>query len=265
MNTRYLFIDESGDSCLFDKHKRPLTGTSPVFMMGLAYIPDPQNAITKLTQLREFVQHDPYLKLIPSVNPVAKKTAFMFHATDDAPEVRMLVFKALREIDCTVSVVVRRRSQMQKESQELFQSTNRKVTTKDIYDSTVSQLFKYVSHNLLNYHVTFAFQGKRERNKSLQQAIESSREVLKSRRRNPCATFSVSSKYSHQDPCLQVIDYFLWALHRFYVNADDRYQFFLQERYNVILDWDDHRESHDGKLYTRHNTIDLKKVMPLSS
>jgi hypothetical protein len=265
VNTRYLFIDESGDSSLFDKHKRPLTETSPVFMMGLADIPDPHNARVKLTQLRESVQQDSYLKLIPSVNPVAKKTALMFHATDDAPEVRMLVFKSLRDIDCKVSVVVRRRSQMQKEALELFQSTNRKVSTNDIYDSTVSQLFKYVSHRLLNYHVTFAFQGKRERNKSLQQAIESSREVLKSRRRNPCATFNVSSKYSHQDPCLQIIDYYLWALHRFYVNTEDRYLNFLRERYNVILDWDDHSESTEGRLYSRHDSIELKKIMPLSS
>lgn len=265
MNTRYLFIDESGDSCLFDKHKRPLTRTSPVFLMGLANIPDPQNANVKLTQLRESIQQDTYLKLIPSVNPVAKKTKLMFHATDDAPEIRMLVFNALQDIDCTVSVVVRRRSQMQKEAQELFHSTNRKVTTKDIYDSTVSQLFKYVSHNLLNYHVTFAIQGKRERNKALQQAIENSKKDLKARRRNPCATFTVSSKYSHQDPCLQVIDYYLWALHRFYVNAEDRYLKFLRERYNVILDWDDHRKSIDGKLYSRHDPIELKKIMPLNS
>jgi len=90
MNTRHFFVDEAGDLTLFDRKGRPIVGTpgvSQYFIVGVADLPDPENAHQQLLKLRTELLADPYFKGVPSMQPDNKKTAIAFHAKDDLPEV----------------------------------------------------------------------------------------------------------------------------------------------------------------------------------
>jgi len=50
-----------------------------------------------MNNLRQSLLADPYFKRVPSMQPAARKTALMFHAKDDVPEVRRDVFALLQK------------------------------------------------------------------------------------------------------------------------------------------------------------------------
>ena len=92
------YVDEAGDLTLFNKRGHVIIGkpgVSRVFMVGVAYIPDPDLAYRKIKHLRAELLADPYFKDVPSMQPQGKKTALCFHAKDDLSEVRREVFKVL--------------------------------------------------------------------------------------------------------------------------------------------------------------------------
>src|ERR1700675_4162201 len=93
--TRHFFVDEAGDLTLFDRRGRIIVGhegVSKTFMVGVAYLPDPEGAKRTLDALRADLLADPYFKDVPSSQPASRKTAICFHAKDDLPEVRREVF-----------------------------------------------------------------------------------------------------------------------------------------------------------------------------
>jgi len=99
------YVDEAGDLTLFNRHGRVIVGkkgVSRVFMVGVAYLPEPKLAHCKLEQLRAGLLSDPYFKDVPSMQPEANKTTIYFHATDDPPEVRREVFRMLPAFDAKV-------------------------------------------------------------------------------------------------------------------------------------------------------------------
>jgi hypothetical protein len=90
MNEHY-FVDEAGDLTLFDARGNIIVGNEGVsqfFMIGVAHLPDPDQVLRELEQLRAGLLADPYFKDVPSMQPERKKTALCFHAKDDLPEVR---------------------------------------------------------------------------------------------------------------------------------------------------------------------------------
>jgi len=97
---RHYFIDEAGDGVLFNKRGRVIVGTegnSRFFMLGLLHVEDPASLGAKLTVLRKEVLSDPYFAGIPSLQPERRKTALAFHAKDDLPEIRKMVFDLLHD------------------------------------------------------------------------------------------------------------------------------------------------------------------------
>jgi hypothetical protein len=99
IETHY-FIDESGQTDLFDNEGNVVIGTgnnSRFFYIGFLIADEPNNLSRGLVKLRRELIKDPYLEGIPSMQPEAKKTYHVFHATDDCWEVKEKVFKYLRE------------------------------------------------------------------------------------------------------------------------------------------------------------------------
>ena len=95
---RHYFVDESGDGMLFDRKGRVLLdepGCPQHFTLGLLEVPDPRALGADLDALRAKVLTDPYLQGVPSMQPESRKTALVFHAKDDLPEVRRDVFNLL--------------------------------------------------------------------------------------------------------------------------------------------------------------------------
>ena len=57
--------------------------------------------------------------------------------------------------------------------------------------------------------------------------------------------------------CLQVADYCLWALQRFYERGEDRFLNAIESKIGLIHDRDDTRESGAGMYYTQKKRLTL--------
>lgn len=256
--TRSIFVDESGDTDMYDKKGRALPDVSKLFMIGLTIINDPDEVRHKLYNLRQSFLSNPYFKGVPSFQKHKRKTAIMLHAKNDIPEVRWRVYELLATIPAKTTVVIRRKAHIMADVQKLFQETGKKLTDDVMYDNVVMSLFKYINHNNGDYSVKFAIKTK-PRNASLHTAIQDAQSALQKKGSRVSSNIHVDSAYSHEDECLQLIDYYLWAIHRLFINNEDRYINMIRHNLNVILDMDDMRNRPWGELYTRHNPIELKK------
>src|SRR5690348_8920697 len=109
---RSYFVDEAGDPIFYSKGKEVIIGEegcSRTFTVGFLRTYDPQAIRSKLADVRLTILNDRYFKDIPSI----VKTLRAFHAKDDVPEVRKLVYEALDKMDFGAQVVVgRKRIQM---------------------------------------------------------------------------------------------------------------------------------------------------------
>jgi hypothetical protein len=96
--TQYLYVDEAGDPTLFNARGEVIVGNegcSRYFMLGKLEVDEPPALAARLNQLRHELLVHPYFAGIESFRPERKKTALLFHAKDDLPEVRFRVFDLL--------------------------------------------------------------------------------------------------------------------------------------------------------------------------
>lgn len=261
----HYFVDEAGDLNLFDKKGRVLLGTPGVsnfFIVGVARIPDPEQARTRLEALRAELMADPYFKGVPSFQPGEKKTALMFHAKDDLPEVRREVFKILPGIGAKVQVAIRRKDVLVREAQALFRYGN-KLRWQDVYDSLIMRLFRNLLHKADENHIVFAYRGKSARKDALEQAILKAKKGFAKK----WGTFHdkptvIRSGLPSEHAGLQVVDYYLWALQRLYEVGEDRFFASVAQDFRLIMDIDDTRHRPYGVWYSDSNPLTLEKFSP---
>jgi len=255
------FVDEAGDPILFSRRKGHVRvgteGCSRYFILGLINIPDLAALTQDLNTLRAQLLADPYFRGVPSMQPRARKTALAFHAKDDPAEVRREVFAVLRRYQCHFSAVVRDKLVVAK----YVVNRNRLDPTyryhpNELYDYLVRRLFKTHLHKHNQYNVYFAKRGKADRTAALLAALEVARHRY-------CQQYGIAdhaqinvipvSPASH--PGQQVVDYFLWALQRFYERGEIRYIELLWDSVSVINDADDTRKAPYGVYYTRKKPL----------
>jgi hypothetical protein len=183
-----------------------------------------------------------------------------FHAKDDLPEVRREVFKWLAEQSIRFYAVVRDKRVI---VQKVLEHNQRKPTYRyhpnQLYDRCVSQLFKERLHKQDGYKITFARRGSSDRTEALRSALEAARASF--RRKwgiDGTAPIEIVASDSRAVACLQVADYFLWALQRFYVRQEDRFLGLLAGKVGLIHDVDDTRSSGAGAYYTQDNPLKLE-------
>jgi hypothetical protein len=262
---RHYFVDEAGDLTLFDKKGRVLLGTEGVsnfFMVGVAHLPDPELARVKLESLRARLLADPYFKDVPSFQPAAMKTAIMFHAKNDLPEVRREVFAVLPELKAKAQVVIRRKEVLVREAQSLFRY-GKKINPNDIYDDMIKRLFRNLLHKADENQIVFARRGKSARKDALEQAIAKAKRNFASKwGRAYDKPALIQSAYPSEFVGLQVVDYYLWALQRLYEERQDRFFLLLKDDYRLIMDLDDTRSKQYGEWYSDSNPLTLEKVQP---
>lgn len=262
--THHYFVDEAGDLNLFNKKGQVLLGKEGVsyfFMVGVALLPNPAEAQRQLEELRRKLLADPYFQGVPSFQPEQKKTALAFHAKNDLPEVRREVFKLLPQLGVKVQVVIRSKPALVREAQALFRYHRRKLKDNDIYDDMVMRLFKNLLHKADRNEIVFARRGTSPRYAALQQAIERAKQNFAAKWGNPGDTpTAINSAFPHQQVGLQVVDYYLWALQRFYERREDRYFNLLAKDFRLIMDLDDKRYKPYGSWYSDSNPLTLDKL-----
>lgn len=131
-------------------------------------------------------------------------------------------------------------------------------------DDLVTRLFKERLHLADENRIVFARRGKAKRNVALRAAIQLAKQEFEARwKKGIDRPTTVSSSVPSETTCLQVADYFLWALQRLVERREDRYFAVMSDQYRLILDRDDYRHTRYGAYYTSKNRLTLEKLMPV--
>jgi hypothetical protein len=256
---RWYFVDEAGDPTFYTSGKQLIIGTegcSRTFSVGFLRTHDPQQIRSKLADIRLEVMHDRYLQDIPSV----QKSLRAFHAKDDSPEVRKLVFSALDKMDFSLQIVVARKLEW------LFQ-TRYDGSQDAFYDDLVTRLFERQMHLSKQNTIVFSRRGSKSRQHALRAAVEVS--VRRFRERNPHAEtteVAIDTNQPAQETVLQAVDYGLWAVQRAFERGEMRYFEFLRPKIEVVWDIFDFKriQKKGSVVYDRkRNPFNLDNVSPL--
>jgi len=249
----YFFVDESGDSTFYDAKGNFIVGTegcSPLLILGFVETQKPQEIRRAVLRTQQSIISDPYLAGVPSI----AKTAVALHAKDDASEVRYLFYKELKSLAFKAQFIIARKTE------SVFRN-NHAANEGQFYDYLVSSLFQNVLHRFQHNHIVFSTRGSRERRRPLEEAIKKARARFeqKYKVKAPCTTFEIEPQSPKGEPCLSVIDYMNWAVHRAYTRSEMRFYRFVEDKVSFLWDIYDFGK----KPYCRKNPFDVKKAAPL--
>ena len=264
---RWYFVDECGSPHFYEKRTKRLIvgeeGCSLTFGVGFLRTYDPQQIRAKLAEVRMAVAQDRYLKDIPST----KKSAVAFHAKDDCPEVRKMVFEALEKMDFGAQVVVARKTE------SIF--VNKHGGSQDrFYDAMVKHLFGRQLHLSIHNHITFARRGNKARQHALRTAVDAAACEFKSRHKLERTTeLHIETSQPVQESVLQATDYVVWAVQRAFEKGEMRYFEYLREKIELVWDiYDTEKLKKKGQIvYDRQKNpfhtekiSEIKKPVPLA-
>jgi hypothetical protein len=259
---RYYFVDEAGDATIFDGRGRVLIGEqgcSRYFILGVLDVPDPAGLQKELEELRLSLLADSYFKNVPSIQPGSRKTALMFHAKDDLPEVRREVFAVLKKHPLRFLAVVRNKKRvLEYVQQRNALDVNYRYHPNELYDYMVRVLFKTLLHKDERYEIYFSKRWKQDRTNALRQAIGTAQQrFAKQSGIQSTSEVIIIPQKSQESGGFQAVDYFLWALQRFYERREDRYLEFLWDSFRLVHDLDDTRKNPYGVYYTKKEPLTL--------
>jgi len=250
------FVDEAGDGVLFNRRGQVIIGSggcSRFFILGCASIADPDSVARDLAELRASLLADPYFREVPSMQPQNRKTALFFHAKDDLPEVRREVFALLRKQQGRIgfSAVVRDKAAVLRDVRSMQQATPEyRYSPNDLYDELVKSLFRNQLNHREAYNMYFAKRGSSVRTAALESALVRARDEY-TRRWGVLSEAPITVSPASAVDCagLQIADYFLWSLQRFYERQEDRFLELLWPDVVFVWDRDDTRASKSGVFY----------------
>lgn len=221
----HLFLDEAGVPDIFDKKgvsKIGTNGVSRYFMLGMLEVDDPDELSRALNALRFALCSDPYFSSAPSIQPAARKTALLFHAKDDLPDVRVKVFDLLRGFGDALhfrAVVCDKEVIRTREESRRIADPKARYQPDALYDELAGALFGRFSRMADHFVLRVAKRGQKDRNHALLEALRHGEAEIEKRlgvsRGGPEKWESIITNPA-ETVCLQAADYYLWALQRFY-------------------------------------------------
>lgn len=259
----WYFVDEAGDPFFYGAGKKVIVGTegcSRILCLGYLCTQNPDAIREKLASVRSLLEQSKYLKDVPSIN----KTLLAFHAKNDCPEVRHMVYEALMQVDFSAQVIVARKREGQF-CDEFGGSADK------FYERLVFFLFRHRLHLNNPTRIVFSHRGNKSRQRSLRQAVESAAQQFRDEYERASKTdIEVETQRTQQEPVLQAADYILWAVQRAFERREMRYFEFLRARIELVCDVYDWEKRKDGKPGLRNfydrtkNPFHIEKTSPLS-
>lgn len=258
----HYFVDEAGDGTLFSAKGQIIIGTegcSRYFILGVLEVSNPEYLNRDIESFRKKLLDDPYFKKVPSMQPEAKKTAVVFHATNDIPEVRREIFNLLLHHDLKFLAAVKDKRKVLEYVRHRNQiDAAYRYHPNELYDYMVRRLFKNLIHKADEYNITFSERGKSDQTAALRKALEAAQARFVAQWGvNSQSLVNVIPRKSIGTPCLQAADYFLWALQRFYERREDRYIEYMWPEIRLVHDIDDTRQNQYGAYYTKNKPLTL--------
>lgn len=263
IETIHYFVDEAGDPNLFAKRGKVIIGSdgcTKLFILGKLAVDDPISFSNDLENLRSDLLADPYFKDVPSMQAGKRKTALVFHAKDDVPEVRREVYKLLQNHTFKFYAVVRDKYELLAfVNQKNERNEGYKYNPNELYDTLTRELFKPLRPMADEIKICFAKRGNKERTKAFQEALVKAEHLFEQNFGfSRTAHVSVHCGTPRKETCLQAVDYFLWALQRFYERREERYIEMLWPFIGEIHDLDYMVDRRKGTLFNKNNPLNLK-------
>jgi hypothetical protein len=263
------YVDEAGDPTLFVSKRGSGVivgndGCSKFFILGKLEVADPESLAEKLTALRHELLADPYFAGVESFKPERPKTAHGFHANNDLPEVRYQVFKLLREMgnDLRFHAVVADKTVIaSREIKRREEDPQARYQENSVYDGLIRELYGKFHRLADEFQICIARRGKSDRNKALKEAIEHAERDFESKfgfGRN--AEWHINVSDPNSTVCLQAVDYFLWALQRFYEKGEARFLDMMWPQIGEIHDLD--HGKHGGTFFKGDARPTLETAFP---
>ncbi len=249
------FLDEAGDTSFFGKGKTLIIGTKGVslaFGIGMVKIGDDLAKVRKgVVALQESVETDPYLNVIPSVAKRISKKSFFFHASVDPPEVRERMNRFIRDLNCSLEMVVAR-----KDPERFVKKHNGKDA--EFYADVLSHLLKnklQVGHKLV---LNVAERGTSTRNVNLERALAMAGHRFA--KKHDMEAISCQVVFNVQtpitEPLLSIPDYLCWAVQRVFEQGETRHYDYLRERISLVVDlYDEAKYARSRNYYRRDNPL----------
>lgn len=165
-----------------------------------------------------------------------------------------------------VFAAFRRKRLLAEQLQAHFAATGEKRGVDGVYDELVTSIFTNRLHLGEHTHIVFARRGKADRNVALAGAIELAKAKFeRTWREGVDRPTSISSSTPSETACLQVIDYYLWALQRLLERGEARYVDYLAPAFRLVVDRDDTRRQGHGEYYTAStNPLTPERMMPVT-
>jgi len=251
----YFFVDESGDTIFYDRYGHLIIGkegVSKILILGFIHTHDPKTIRQALFDLKNEVINDPYLKGIPSLT----KTSIAFHAKDDCPEVREKFYKTVAQLDFTAELFVARK---------ILNIFNKKhhSNENEFYDDLVSKLFENKLHLAKVNKIYFAVRGNKIRQIPLEKAITKAKEKFEKKWNKKIESeIDIQPQSPSGEPCIQVIDYIVWAVQRAFIKKEMRFYKVIEEKIKYLVDIYD-TDKYPDNYYSKRNKFDIKKISPL--
>lgn len=252
---RYYFVDESGDPTFYDRHGNLIVGKegcSSLLILGFIRTNDPTPMRQAFNKLHEEIKSDSYLSGVPSM----KKSMIAFHAKDDIPEVREKVFKTITQLDFKAQFVIGRKIE------RVFRKTHQ-AAPRIFYDDLTKHLFKDQLHLSEQNHIYFSKRGASKREQLLSDVIQEAVSLFEKKHHHKnTAKHEIYDQTPSGEPCLQIVDYMLWALQRAYIKKETRFLDFVQDKISFICDIYDF-DRYPNNFYSKKNRFDITKISPL--
>ncbi|MBP6084783.1 DUF3800 domain-containing protein [Candidatus Gracilibacteria bacterium] len=254
-HTRYFFVDESGDPTFYDRHGELIVGQpgcAPLLILGFITTTNPEPIRHALAELKAEIKGDQYLAGIPSL----AGSTLAFHAKDDCLEIREKVFKKIVTLDFKAQFVVGRKIE------RIFHKSHQS-NPQVFYDDLTKHLFKNQLHLSAHNTIYFSKRGSKSREQIIAHVIQSA--VNKFEEKHHYKNHNhhqIFDQTPSGEPCLQVVDYMLWALQRAYIKKEMRYMNFVSNKVSFVCDIYD-RDKYPNSFYSKNNPFDITKISPL--
>lgn len=262
------YVDEAGDPTLFGRKRGSdciveTDGCSSYFIMGKLEVINPSLLTKELTQLHQQLLADPYFAGVESFKPERKRTALGFHANNDLPEVRYQVFQLLKNQARNVrfhAVIADKQIIARDEIKRRISAPKARYDQNSLYDGLIRELYSKFHGMADEYHVCIARRGKSDRTSALKQALDHAENDFENKFGFRRGNWNITVSTPEQTACLQAVDYFLWALQRFYERRESRF---------LDLMWPQMAELHDishgragGTFFKGDDQPSLESVFP---
>jgi hypothetical protein len=251
----YFFVDESGDPYFYDRFGNFIPGKegcSKILLLGFIKTEKPEVLRKAISQVREGISKDEYLKEVPSI----KKSLKFFHATDDCPEVREKVFKTIVKLPFKSEFIVARKIE------SVFIKRHKRKPNL-FYDDLVSKLLQNHLHKAERNIIYFAIRGNRARQEPLEDAIRKAILTFESKHKIKVdSEIKIFPQRPEGEPCLQIADYMNWVVYRAFTKKETRYYNFVKDKISLIVDIYDF-DKYPKNYYHKRNPFNINKISPL--